>query len=226
MMMLLDVSADDLDHLLERGYRHFGAVYFRPMCAACSECVTLRVPVKTFAISRSQKRAHRTASRFRREVGAPKVDDERLALYRRWHRSRERERGWDESPVDPERYALDFAFPQATAREVAFYDDAAGGRLVGLGIVDETRRALSAVYFFYDPDVEGVSLGVAHIVALIEQARETGLEHVYLGYRVVGCESLAYKARFQPHELLEGRPGLDEPPVWRLSGASAKTTYP
>ncbi len=217
MMVLVDVSAQELQTLLERGYRHFGPIYFRPKCAPCSECVTLRIVVSEFVPSRSQKRARRTVTRFRREVGAPKVDQERLDLYSRWHASREKARGWDENVVDAERYALDFAFPQPTSREVRFFDDSRpdGRQLLAIGIVDETDRALSAVYFFYDPDVEHVSLGVAHIVTLVEQARAQGLEHVYLGYRVAGCASLAYKSCFEPHELLEGRPALDESPQWK-----------
>lgn len=216
MMVLVDVGADELDALLSRGFRHFGPVYFRPRCAPCMECVTVRIPVGTFVPSRSQKRARKAAARFRREVGVPIVDEERLALYRRWHAGRERERGWGASEVDAERYALDFAFPQETGREVRFHDDAAGGRIVGVGIVDRTTRASSAVYFFYDPDLEHVSLGVAHVVMLIEEARALGLEHVYLGYLVEGCASLAYKGRFHPHERLVGRPAMSETPTWSL----------
>jgi arginine-tRNA-protein transferase len=215
MMVLVDVSAAELEVLLARGYRHFGPVFFRPKCADCTECVTLRVVTREFSPSRSQRRAKKTASRFRREVGEPKVDAERLALYERWHASRERRRGWGENPVDAERYALDFAFPQPTAREVRFFDDAAGGKLVAIGIVDQMEHAASAVYFFYDPDIEHVSLGVAHIVMLIDDARRAGLQHVYLGYRVEGCASLAYKSRYEPYELLSGRPALDESPEWR-----------
>lgn len=214
MTVLVDVAPAELDALLERGFRHFGPVYFRPRCAPCMECVTLRVPVATFTPSRSQKRARKRAARFRREVGVPIVDEERLALYRRWHAGREEERGWTPSEVDAERYALDFAFPQETAREVRFHDDADGGRIVGVGIVDRTPRAQSAVYFFYDPDLEHVSLGVAHVVMLIEEARALGLEFVYLGYLVEGCASLAYKARFHPHERLVGRPPMSDAPTW------------
>jgi arginine-tRNA-protein transferase len=45
-------------------------------------------------------------------------------------------------------------------------------------------------------------------------ARERGIPHVYLGYRVLGCASMRYKATFRPHELLLGRPAPDEEPRW------------
>lgn len=211
--LMVDVTPDELDAMLSRGWRRFGPAYFRPTCASCGECVTLRIPTATFSPSKSQRRAKKASTRFRRVVRAPLVDRERLDLYHRWHAAREGERGWDESPMDLERYAVDFAFPHPCAREVAYYD---AGRLVGLGLVDETPSALSAAYFFYDPDLKG-SLGVANVVDLVAQASESGHPHVYLGYRVLGCESLKYKANYRPHELLVGRPAMDEEPEWRLS---------
>jgi len=36
-----------------------------------------------------------------------------------------------------------------------------------------------------------------------------------LGFRVLPCPSMRYKAAFRPHELLHGRPGFDEEPEWR-----------
>lgn len=210
----VDVTVEELDAMLARGWRRFGPVYFRPACAACDECVTLRIATDAFAPSKSQRRAARNAARLDRVVGVPIVDDERLALYHRWHAHRETARGWDPTSVDPERYALDFAFPHPAVREVAFRDPAAGHRLVGLGIVDETPQAMSAVYFFWDPEHAPPSLGVANVVTLIADARAKGLPYVYLGYRVLGCASLLYKSKYVPHELLVGRPAFDQRPEW------------
>ncbi len=214
--LMVDVTPDELDEMLARGWRRFGPAYFRPTCTPCGECVTLRIIVDRFTPSKSQRRAVKAASRLRREVRKPRVDEARLALYHRWHASREGARGWEESPMDVERYAVDFAFPHPCAREVAYYDDDNGGKLVALGLIDETPSALSAAYFFYEPDFKG-SLGVANIAHLVEQARQSRYPHVYLGYRVLGCESLQYKGHYHPHELLVGRPAMTEAPTWRLA---------
>ncbi|HSO32241.1 MAG TPA: hypothetical protein VLT33_06995 [Labilithrix sp.] len=210
----VDVSPEELEAMLERGWRRFGPVYFRPACVGCGECVTLRVDVAGFAARKSQRRAVKNAARLRRVVSVPVADEERIDLYRRWHAQREVARGWEETAMDPERYAMDFAFPHPAAREVAFRDPADGDRLLGLGIFDETPHALSAVFFFWDPERAPSSLGVANVVTLVEEAREKGLPHVYLGYRVLGCPSLVYKSSYLPHELLEGRPSPAEPPKW------------
>jgi len=209
--IMVDVSPNELDAMLERGWRRFGPVYFRPVCASCRACETLRIPTRSFVPSKSQRRARRGAEKLTRTVGRPVVDAERLDLYAKWHAAREAARGWEPSLLDAERYAFDFAFEHPSVREVAFRD---GARLLGLGIVDETPRALSAVYFFWDPESDVPSLGTAHIVRLVEDARERGLEHVYLGYRVEGCVSLAYKGRYKPHELLRDRPEPSETPRW------------
>jgi arginine-tRNA-protein transferase len=214
--VMLDVSAEELDRLLERGWRRFGPIYFRPACAACAACVSLRVVAARFAPSKSQRRTARACGRLRRVVGPPRVDDERLELYARWHAGRERARGWEPNAQTRERYALEFAFPHPCAREAAFYDDAGGRpRLVGVGLFDATPKALSAAFFFHDPDYARMSLGTANILALVDDARTSQRPYVYLGYCVDGCRSLRYKAAFRPHELLHQRPeSLDDAARW------------
>src|SRR5579883_2475337 len=115
--LMLDVTPEELDWLLERGWRRFGPMYFRPACSACDECVSLRIPVARFAPSKSQRRAARACARLRREVDRPQVNDERLALYAKWHADREASRGWDENPTTRARYKMEFAFPHPCARE-------------------------------------------------------------------------------------------------------------
>jgi arginine-tRNA-protein transferase len=226
--VMLDVSPAETGALLERGWRRFGPIYFRPACASCAECVSLRVVADRFAPSKSQRRAVRAGARLRRVVGPPRVDAERLDLYARWHADRERARGWAPNAQDGERYGLEFAFEHPAAREAAFYDDdgAAGppGRLVGVGLFDETPTALSAAFFFHDPAPEyaRMSLGTLNVLLLVDDARGKGLAHVYLGYRVSDCPSLRYKSSFRPHELLGNRPtGLDDTPIWSQASESA-----
>lgn len=212
---MTEVTVEDLDLLLERGWRRFGPLYFRPVCAACSECVSLRVPVGTFTPTDSQRRALRRSRRFRLTFGEPVVDAARLALYREWHAAREDVRGWEPSELDAEQYALQFAFPHPAIRELALHD---GDRLVSVGLWDVTPRAMSAIYCFFDPGYARLSLGVANVMNGLELAREAGIPHVYLGYRVLGCPSLRYKDAFGPNEALQGRPSFGETPRWTPTG--------
>jgi arginine-tRNA-protein transferase len=210
--ILTEVGLEEHEAMIMRGWRRFGMQYFRPRCAGCSECVSLRVPVAAFHPTKSQRRAWRKCSHFRIKVSTPHVDEERLALFHAWHAMREETRGWKPSVMTLREYALTFCTPNLCAREMAYYDR---DRLVGVGLIDVTLRALSSIYFFYHPDVKKTSLGVASVLFEIECARRLNCPHVYLGYRVSACPSTAYKSQYGPHELLVGRPGPEDEPVWR-----------
>ena len=213
-MVLQGVSPAELERLLERGWRRFGMVYFRPACAPCTACMSLRVPVHRFQLSRSQSRVLRRG-RFRLEIGLPAVTPDRIDLYNRWQVKQGTLRNWNNQPIDPERYFLEFALPHQAAREFAFYDDGiGGGSLVAIGLVDETPGALNAVYTYFDPEYARFSPGTLCILQQLSYARERGKKSVYLGYRISDCASSRYKSRFRPHQLLTGRPGMDETPVW------------
>lgn len=212
--VMVDVTAEELDELLERGWRRFGPDYFRPACARCTQCVPTRIVVSEFAPTKSQRRARRKAEGLSLVIGPPQVDEDRLALYHAWHEDREEAREWAPSGLDEEEYRLQFAFPHPSGREVAYYDEAAGGKLVAIAICDETPRAWSLVYFFYDPAYKDRSLGVANVVLGVEIAAARGLPYVHLGYRVSACPSLRYKATFGPREELSGRPSAREPARW------------
>jgi leucyl-tRNA---protein transferase len=77
------------------------------------------------------------------------------------------------------------------------------GRKVGLALVngEPMSGGLSAIYFFYDPDLRGRSPGTWNVLCLIDEARRRGLPYVYLGYYVPGCPSMEYKPRFRPNEI-------------------------
>ena len=221
--VMTDVEPEKLEQMLLRGWRRLGPFYFRPACAGCFECLSLRIPVATFTPTESQKRALRRARRFRLEIGRPRLDRRRLDLYERWHAEREERRGWPSSPLKAEDYALQFAYPHPAVREMTTWD---GDRLLSVGLCDVTPRAWSAIYFFYDPELGRLSPGVANVMHCLELARASRIPHVYLGYRVMDCASMRYKSLFHPHELLVGRPGPDEEPRWVPGGVTALTGPP
>ena len=210
--LLTDVSPEETEHLVERGWRRFGPEYFRPVCVGCEECVSLRVPVQEFAASRSQRRVVRKCADVEVTVSAPTVNEERLVLYQKWHESREEACGWNENRLTGEEYAQQFCFPHVCGREMCYR---LGGRLMGVGLVDLMPRSISSIYFYYDPDFASLSPGMFSALCEILFARQMGKEFVYFGYRVAGCRSVAYKSAYRPHELLTGRPGDEEKPVWK-----------
>jgi leucyl-tRNA---protein transferase len=186
---------------MAQGWRRFGDTFFRPRCPACRACQSIRVLAERFRPDRSQRRT-RAANEgvIELRVGTPSVSRAKLQLYDRYHAHQTEAKGWPQHPAkDAVSYAASFVNNPFPTQEWCYY---LGGRLVGVGYVDDLPGALSAIYFFYDPDERRRGLGTWNVLGLIEHARRRGLPHVYLGYYVAGCRSMAYKARFTPNQVL------------------------
>jgi arginine-tRNA-protein transferase len=195
------MTAAEYQARLVAGWRRFGFTLFRPACPACSKCQSLRVPTATFTPDRSQRRcAAANTPDVRLVIGEPSVTAEKLDLYDRFHAFQADHVGWtDHGPKDAASYVESFVDNPFDTQEWCYY---LGDRLVGVGYVDRVPGGLSAIYFFHDPGERARSLGTFNVLSTIRVATELKLPHVYLGYYVEGCRSLAYKARFRPHEVL------------------------
>jgi arginine-tRNA-protein transferase len=197
-------------------WRRFGGTMFRPACATCAACQSLRVPAATFRPDRSQRRCRAVnEGAVQLRIGNPSVTRLKLDLYDRYHAFQSEFKGWPSHPAkDAESYADSFVHHPFQVEEWCYV---VGRRLVGVGYVDVLdgrggeagRRALpvltsaaglSAIYFFYDPDERARSLGTWNVLCLISEAARRGLPYVYLGYHVDGSRSMEYKARFCPNE--------------------------
>lgn len=187
---------------LFQGWRHFGCVLFRPRCPACNACRSLRVAVEHFHPNRSQWRARKAnEGTIHLEIGTPAVTRAKLHLYDRYHAYQSEAKGWPEHPAeDTAEFAQSFVHNPFPVQEWCYY---LGTELVGVGYVDELPGALSAIYFFYDPNHHERSLGTWNVLSMIERAAAKGIPHVYLGYYVAGCPSMVYKAKFVPNQILE-----------------------
>ena len=196
------VSADEYMERLRTGWRRFGAMIFRPRCESCCECRSLRVVTDQYRPNRSQKRACRlNDSSVTIEIGEPSITQTKLSLYDSYHEFQSIHKSWPgHSPKDPITYHQSFVDNPFSTEEWCFHVD---NKLVAVGYVDVLPQGLSAIYFFYDPSLRNRSLGTWNVVRLVEDAASRGLPHVYLGYYVAGCPSLAYKAHFRPNQILD-----------------------
>lgn len=198
---VLSLSTKEYARRLQAGWRRFGASLFRPRCRLCSACQSLRVDVARFHPDRSQRRAWRAnASSTRLQIGEPALSPDKLRLYDRYHHYQAVAKGWPEpAGQDSGSYLDSFVENPIPTEEWCYFHNSA---LVGVGYVDALPIGLSAIYFIHDPDRRSYSLGTFNVLRLIAEAARRGLPHVYLGYYVSACRSLAYKDRFRPSEIL------------------------
>ncbi len=195
------MSAWEYQQRLLHGWRHFGHALFHPRCPSCQACQSLRVDVASFRPSRSQRRVIKLNEGIvRLEIGRPSVTQEKLRLHDKFHSFQAVRKGWPgHTPKDSDGYRTSFVNNPFSVSEWCYF---LGDRLVGVGYVDDLPDGLSAIYFFHDPEFRRRSLGNWNVLSMLEQARMRGLEHVYLGYYVEGCQSLVYKADYRPNEVL------------------------
>jgi len=191
------LTGAEFDARLAAGDRRAGTLLYNQACPACAACEPIRVDVRAFAPSRSQRRAHaKAAAAVTVQLGPLEVDGARLALYR----THERGRGLDRDgrpPVDALDYESAFAMSCVEGFEVRYV---VAGQLAGVAITDRGERALSAVYTFWDPAHAALSLGTFSILTQIALARRWGLDWLYLGLAIRENHSMAYKLAFMPHE--------------------------
>ena len=202
----------ELTWLLSRGWRKFGHNFFRPACPGCRACVPLRVPVERFRPSRSQERVLRRCAHVRVTFGPLRYESPLFDLYQRHSLVRF---GQEHSFED---FAASLHSPSCPAVLSRYEVD---GRLVGAGYLDRGSDGLSSVYFVFDPDVSRLSLGIFSVLREIQETARLGLQHYYLGYVVPGCERMAYKAGFAPHQLFDWDDGL-----WHEAGRAPEHPSP
>lgn len=205
------MSAERFERLLARGWRRFSNHYFRPACPSCRECRSLRIDVNTFTPTKSQRRALRRNEHIRMVVSEPTVSEAHIELFNRYHADMHLRRGWPFKEVTVSEYLDGFFANVPFAREFRFYEH---NMLLGVSLVDVTENASSSAYFFHAPEWRPLAPGTYSLLKEIEHGREDGRQYHYLGYWIRDCQSMAYKNRYGPNELLSALVDDHETPEW------------
>jgi len=185
---------------MDMGMRRSGTVIYRPLCDGCRKCQPLRLPVASFAPSRSHKRIRKRCDGvFDVRVGRPTLDEERLELYGRYQVDQHGENAQSADPTSYRRFLVDTV---TDTIELTWRDKE--GALVGVGVLDVTPDALSSVYFYWDPSLRKLSLGTYSALVEIDLCKRWNKSWYYLGYLVTGSRAMTYKATFPGAQVWDG----------------------
>ena len=189
------------DALTAAGFRRSQHIAYKPACDACRSCVSVRIPVFRFEVSRNQKRLLKANEDIARRVREPKASMEQFSLLRSYLDERHPSGGMSEMTVLD--YAAMVEETPITTNLIEYRRTSdSNGELIACALSDRLGDGISMVYSFYDPEADRRSLGTYMILDHIAYAAELGLPYLYLGYWVADCRKMDYKRRFRPLEAL------------------------
>lgn len=183
------------------GFRRSGSHLYRPHCSTCNACIPARVPVHQFRPRRTQRRTWNRNQDIEVSQLEGIATDQYFDLYRRYIEARHR----DGDMYPPLRDQYESFLSNEWGVTEYFRLDLAGN-LAGIAVVDRLEDGLSAIYTFYEPELDRRSLGTFTVLWQLQKAEQDGLEYLYLGYWIKQCQKMAYKIQFRPLELfINGR---------------------
>lgn len=197
------ISRSKMDILLSRAWRHFGNYFYRYSLSLYDayeddirRVLPLRIRLKNFSFSKSQRRTLRRNADLRCVVRPIKITEESNDLFHR-HKVR------FERSIPDSIYCFlseEPATEPAHASELAVYD---GTRLVAVSYFDEGIKATSGIYAAFDPEMTERRLGIFTMLKEIEYSMGTGRNFYYPGFAYEGESFYDYKKRFRALEVFD-----------------------
>jgi leucyl-tRNA---protein transferase len=193
-------TPEQMDGLWERGWRHFGPIFYRYKEALTASglrhVLPLRIDVDAFTPSKSQRRVLRKNSDIEIRVKQAQLDEERQRLF-----DLHKRRFAENVPNSLE----DFLGPAPQAGpcltvEVGGYLQ---GKLVAASYLDVGMNSVSSVYAFFHPDHDRRCLGTATMMWEIIVARRSKKHWHYPGYCYIEPSGYDYKRRFHPMQCYD-----------------------
>lgn len=188
------ISAKHYDLLIGAGFRRSGSQVYRPNCPQCQACQPIRLPVRLFQASKSQKRVIKLNHDL-----TIKLSDNDKTHYYPIYESYINQRHADGSmyPASYEQYRSFIVNPWDRALFIEIW---LGEALIGVAVCDRVAQGLSALYTFFLPEYAQRSLGTYAILQQVLISQQLNLDYLYLGYQIDACQKMNYKQNFLPHE--------------------------
>ena len=186
--------------LISKGFRRSGDQIYRPDCPHCQACQSLRIPVKAFQLSRSQKRLVNRNKKFKIVVSKTEKT-EYFNLYQNYINKIHSDGVM--FPASRKQYE---EFIKSSWNQPLFIEIYDQDKLIAVSVTDQIddpkETAWSAFYCFYDPNYQLNSLGKYAILTQLKLAKTANIDWLYLGYYIKTCQKMSYKIQFNPHQRL------------------------
>ncbi len=199
--LVTELSGPDVkqfhDTLSLNGFRRSHSIAYAPNCPDCQACLPIRIVADEFQPGRTHRRIETANAHLIAQICHPTATPEQYDLFFRYQHDRHR---------DGEMSRMDFEDYQALIEETPLDTmiiefRTTDGVLRAVCLMDNVCDGLSAVYSFFDPDMEKSSLGTFMVLWLIRRAQKMKLPYVYLGFWIKNAGKMAYKSNFQPGEV-------------------------
>ena len=193
-MLAFGLNAKEFNNLLSKGWRRFGVYFFKPSCMKCFQCIPIRIKVKDFTPSKSQKRVIKNNKDTRVVINKLNFKKQIFEIYK----EHSYDRFGQSSSIED--FKNTFFINAVPACQSEYYIN---NKLVAIGFIDISSNALSSVYFIYKSEYKYLSLGVFGAIKEIEYAKSLKLKYYYLGYYIKDNHRMSYKNKFNPYELYD-----------------------
>lgn len=200
LLVLMDPSLNNdesYEDLLKIGFRRSGNQIYRPHCKQCIACESLRIDVNEFKASKSQKRVLSK----NKDITIKFSSEDKVEYYDLYQKYVDGKHfNGAMYPATSDQYTGFILSDWASAKFIELW---LNKELVGVAVTDVLPDSMSALYTFYDPQLEERSLGTFSVLKQIEWTQQSKRTFLYLGYQIDDCQKMNYKTRFKPYQRLK-----------------------
>ena len=197
-LIMNDINkSNEYEFLIKNGFRRSHNILYNQVCSNCNLCRSIRINVKKFTLSKSNKRIlNKNKNLFLKKLSESPTEEQFL-LFKKYLKFKHYESEMNEMNFDD--YCKMFNAPGIVTKVYEYYHQ---DELVGCVISDFLEGALSMVYSFYSDSFLKNSFGKYIIIDHFRLAKEINKKYVYLGYWVEGSSKMDYKNSFNSSEVL------------------------
>jgi len=208
------ITPAQMDFLWALGWRHFGEYFFRYSESFEEEMLhvqPVRIDLKRFKFSESQKRILRKNADLSVEILPTVINDEKIALFE-LHKKR-----FDHN-IPASLYTFLSEKPDTVPCENLSIEVRKEGKLLAVSFLDLGAKATSSVYAIFHTEESKRSLGVLTMLLEIQYSLEKKCDYYYSGYTYLEPSHYDYKKSFHALEKYDWEKWEEMPKQAKIQG--------